>query len=661
MNDSLDKKLKQAQTSGISKKAVLSALSLLLIGGFLFWLLLVKGFVVMVAPQEAKATQVIAIEQGLGYVSEDKVYAVGDDVVIRVSAERFEPQLVALASAQSSNIEVVLQPSPATLMGSVNTEKGDTAWYINDQLAAVGQKIQQQLAPGNYQIVIDNPYFTPQQHTLSLERGLPYELNAQLEAVEGEIHIDSKPQGAQVFVQDQLQGKTPLTLPASGGAYGIRLEYSGYQVLEDKIEVTHSKPEPQRQYQLLPEQGRLVITTEPTGGLLLLNGSEQQTMEINVDAGRKHSLSYQKAGYYAASKSVNLKPGENRPLHFTLKAEIGKLQLQSNRPATVIANGKVIGKTPMTYQAQALPLTLKFTAKGYRTVTKTVIPKGNKTKVVKVQMLTEFEFKRQQGLPLFVDGLGIKMAKFRATPLTMGSPPNEKGRSRNEHQIKVRFSKPFWVSRHEISEAQYRAFDKSKADSKLPVTDISWLEAATYCNWLSQQEGLAPFYHIKNGRLLGVNAKAKGYRLLTEAEWEWLAKKAKRAKQTPFVWGSGERLPRKVGNFGDQSLKGAQPLFLADYNDGFAGKAPIGSFKADRVGLYDLAGNVSEWVHDRYTNTPPDTSRTYTDYLGSRRGDQFVIKGGNFKSGRLKELRAAKRRFSLNGNDTTGFRIARYD
>jgi formylglycine-generating enzyme required for sulfatase activity len=192
------------------------------------------------------------------------------------------------------------------------------------------------------------------------------------------------------------------------------------------------------------------------------------------------------------------------------------------------------------------------------------------------------------------------------------------------------------------------------------VTGVSWLEAAQYSNWLSQQEGLPVFYLFQNGRYLGVNASSNGYRLPTEAEWEWLAKKAKRSVSTVYVWGNQEKLRDNIGNFADKTMSGKQLIFFDDYTDGKTGVAEVGSFKADRVGLYDLDGNVSEWVHDYYTNGLPDTSRTHTDYLGSPRGETWVIKGANFESGRLRELRGAYREYSASGKATVGFRIARY-
>ena len=217
------------------------------------------------------------------------------------------------------------------------------------------------------------------------------------------------------------------------------------------------------------------------------------------------------------------------------------------------------------------------------------------------------------------------------------------------------------MSEKEITQGQFAAFTKEKVqNANLPITGISWLQAAEYCNWLSEQEGLPVFYQFSNGRYVGVNERSRGYRLPSEAEWEWLAKKSKRASSTIYVWGNQSNIRDNTENLADKSMQPNQLIFLADYEDKHAGVAEVGSYSADRNGLYDLAGNVSEWVHDKYTNSLPDISKTHTDYLGATRGDSWVIKGANFETGRIRDTRAAYREFSSSGKATVGFRIARY-
>ena len=193
-----------------------------------------------------------------------------------------------------------------------------------------------------------------------------------------------------------------------------------------------------------------------------------------------------------------------------------------------------------------------------------------------------------------------------------------------------------------------------------PVSDVRWGDAAAFANWLSAKEGLAPFYQITGDRVRGFDPTADGYRLLSEAEWEWLTRKAGRPARTIFPWGDGATVPRGAGNIADESANGVARNFVPNYNDGHARIAPVGSFVAEKSGLFDLTGNVSEWVHDWYSLEPPAKGSVATDPLGPSFGDSHVVKGSSWRSGTRTTLRAAYRDGLSAGRDDVGFRLGRY-
>jgi formylglycine-generating enzyme required for sulfatase activity len=86
----------------------------------------------------------------------------------------------------------------------------------------------------------------------------------------------------------------------------------------------------------------------------------------------------------------------------------------------------------------------------------------------------------------------------------------------------------------------------------------------------------------------------------------------------------------------------------------------VGSFPPEISGLFDLTGNVSEWVHDFYSLQPPDRRQVELNPLGPEFGDSHVIKGSSWKSGTRTQLRAAYREGGSSGSDEIGFRIGRY-
>ena len=88
--------------------------------------------------------------------------------------------------------------------------------------------------------------------------------------------------------------------------------------------------------------------------------------------------------------------------------------------------------------------------------------------------------------------------------------------------------------------------------------------------------------------------------------------------------------------------------------------APVGSFKANSKGIYDLGGNVAEWVHDFYDTSITIDNSNVPNPLGPERGDYHVIRGSSWRHGSITELRLSYRDYSDKARDDVGFRIARF-
>jgi formylglycine-generating enzyme required for sulfatase activity len=132
-----------------------------------------------------------------------------------------------------------------------------------------------------------------------------------------------------------------------------------------------------------------------------------------------------------------------------------------------------------------------------------------------------------------------------------------------------------------------------------PVVLVSWYDAVAYCNWKSISEGLEPCYSIDGDNTICDFSK-NGYRLLTEAEWEYIARDG--GKEIKYSWGNG--LPyidgKPAANIRDEALGMASSTkeIQAGYDDGYIYSSPVGSFEPNGLGIYDLGGNVYEWCWD---------------------------------------------------------------
>lgn len=259
---------------------------------------------------------------------------------------------------------------------------------------------------------------------------------------------------------------------------------------------------------------------------------------------------------------------------------------------------------------------------------------------------------------------------------TIGSPPDEPGRREDEGpQREIHIDRQFAVSRHEVTRRQYGAFlrdtnhkvsgqcvtDRRKpghwaADEQTNVHDpgfaqtedhpaacVSWNDAVAYVAWLNAKTG-------------------GGYRLLTEAEWEYVARAG---STTAYPWGRDiadgcahmngfdKVIMEKKGNL----YKGEAVPFAA-CSDGFLNTAPVGSFKPNKFGVYDMIGNLGEWVED-----------CSTDSYGARRADgtasqpdcsKRMVRGGSWGT-QPRQLRSAERiRYKPSDvDDSIGIRVAK--
>lgn len=641
--------------------AIASLIGLAVILALYFsWLFLTKGYAFVVSPERAAKTPEFNVVSGTALFMADKLYVFGSAAEVTVSAPKYKAASVVVDETSSSTINVTLVPLPATLTVTTSPQLDEVTWKINQEKVAVSPSLSTELEEGSYTVNASHPHYQDAQIQFDADIAQDIQRNIALTAIEGVISINSTPSGASVSLDKKEVGVTPLKINTQGGQYRVSVTKAGLEPLEDTIEVTNQRPLPTRNYNLQPLQAEIAVSMKPQGGVLTVNGKPVKA-NTRLDANKAHTVKYEKTGFIAQSQRVTLAPGETKALSFELEKELGRVVITASTDALVSIDGVKQGQTPLTLTLQALPHTVTFERDGYRKIQKTVTPSAKSSTKVHGDMLTEFEARRRDGTPLFATTLGIQLSLVTPKAFTMGSPANEKNRQRNEHQRDVSFSRQVWVSKHEITQAQFAAFKGKGGGTKLPVTNVSWDEAAAFTNWLSEKEGLTGFYIMQNKKVRGVDKASKGYRLPTEAEWEFVAKMHRRASSTAFVWGNQFRLRDKQGNFADASLRGKQTFILKDYDDGFADKAPVGSFKADRGGFYDLDGNVREWVHDIYSVTPQHQSGTYADYMGPGGQGKHVVKGASFKTGRLKNIRASVRSGESAPADDIGFRIARYE
>jgi formylglycine-generating enzyme required for sulfatase activity len=626
-----------------------------------------RGTRVDIIPEDAKEHAEIRVTKGLGFCVSDTVYSLAGNLVITASAPGFKAAVKEIDYAHLGKvIPLELFELPGRLIIEISgddAQQAKTAWRINGREAALADKLDLELEAGRYTVTIDNPFFQPKEIEVEIKRREQTLLEIELLPVEGELNISSKPSGATVFLDEEKVGVTPLQLARDGGRYSLRVAADNYVDTVEQLAITRADPKVDRKYQLELKKAKVHLELRPRGGTLLVDGIQVAEDQLFLDATVEHRLTYMKAGYYPATKTVLLAADEEKQLSFDLQEETGKVEISSSPAATVLIGGKDHGESPVSIDLPAVAHEITLRKPGYRSVSKTVKPQGAKVQKVSVTLLTEYQARLQEAPREYTNQAGIKLKLFAIQDeFIMGAPRSEKGQRANEFQRMIRLTKPFYAGLFEISNSQFGQFNRQKAagTDSTPVTSVSWQEAAAFCNWLSAKEKLRHFYNVANGQVSGFDTNSDGYRLLTEAEWEWLARKSGKPKQTIFTWGDETVIPPKVTNVADESAKGQVKYYVPNYNDGFPAVAPAGSFNRELSGLYDMAGNVSEWVHDVYSIVPPPVGTILSNPLGQQHGDAHVVKGANWRSGTITTLRPAFREGLTAGRDDVGFRIGRY-
>ncbi|MDS4031028.1 MAG: SUMF1/EgtB/PvdO family nonheme iron enzyme [Candidatus Contendobacter sp.] len=237
--------------------------------------------------------------------------------------------------------------------------------------------------------------------------------------------------------------------------------------------------------------------------------------------------------------------------------------------------------------------------------------------------------------------IGLELNWIEGGCFTMGSPPTERDRGRDEtpHEVCV---KGFWMGKNEISNRQFRRFrsahssgsfqGRSLNDDAQPAVNLTWDDARSFAEWLSWEAG-----------------SGQRFRLPTEAEWEYAARAG---ATTRYTWGND--IDPRQANFSDRNdPTGAS---MGNLDDGHAVTAPVGSYLPNALGLRDLTGNVWEWTCSDYNPTyNGDEQRCST--LRSNEG-QRTVRGGSWNNG-AGDLRVAKRlaRKPDYRDAMTGFRV----
>ncbi|MBR5241384.1 MAG: SUMF1/EgtB/PvdO family nonheme iron enzyme [Muribaculaceae bacterium] len=425
------------------------------------------------------------------------------------------------------------------------------------------------------------------------------------------LNINSSPQGATVYIDDEKAGTTPVTTkPIAAGEHSFQFRMPKYKTKTVKHNVQSGGGTQTITETLQPNFSTVTITV-PNQAEIYINNEKKGvgSWSGKLNAG-DYIVEARKESHHSTKTAINVKVGEN--INKTLEAPIpryGVLDLQTSpAKASVMIDGKEMGVTPQIIKNILIgkrSITLK--KEGYETLTKNVTIEEGKVQPEKLTLQKKTE---QQPIAVTqpkenktttkdftetIKGLNLQMVYVEGGTFTMGATSEQGSDARDDEKPshKVTLSS-YYIGKYEVTQAQWRAIMGKNPSyftgDNNPVEMVRWYEAQEFCKKLSELTG-------------------KKYRLPTEAEWEYAARGGKKSKGYKY---SGSN------NIED----------VAWYTSNSGSKThPVGQKQPNELGIYDMSGNVNEWCYDWYDSY---TSLPQTDPTGAASGSYRVNRGGSW-------------------------------
>ena len=511
-----------------------------------------------------------------------------------------EQQRIEAARVEQARVEREIQE--AAVKAQREKEDGDYAGML-ERIEAVADGAPRALIDATEPVVQTYLSTAPDRHKADAaavwaRRKLTWE-TYRLANAKGGLIVRTNPANAEVQVGGFALEKGPLVTlkEVKIGKYPVMVTAPGYEDFRADAEVNENNVA-ELTAMLVRSTGILQIESDPPGLVYALQGETPERLErsgrtparlADLPTGR-YQVTVQREGW---PQPVVETVAVERQKTALVSAEFaaGTLLVTSDPAgAVIVQNGKEVARTP--WQTDRVPGDYAFEVrlKGYKTasVRGTLVAKNE----LHLNAMLKKTRGAEEGQAWTVPDLNLEMAHIGPGTFTMGE-------NSDAHQVTL--TKPFWLGKTEVTQAQWEALMGSNpskfrnAAGDAPVERVSWNDAMQFCRKLTERERQAD-------RL----PEGYEYTLPTEAQWEF----ACRAGTTGSYGGSGnlDEMGWYTSNSGGTTH-------------------PVAQKQANAWGLYDMNGNVWEWCQDWYGNYP---GNSVTDPTGPSSGSGHVIRGGSW-------------------------------
>ncbi len=494
---------------------------------------------------------------------------------------------------------------------------------------------------------ISHSHYLPETLALDVVRGDRVHTRTTMRVGQGTLSLLSNPRGAWVELNGQrLEGVTPMAVDVPSGPAAVRMGLTERRVAEQQVIVLTGKTVEVNLSLNIDPHGSLTVDVSPADARVRLPELDVDYVPgVRIPMGEQ-LIEVSRPGYETQSVRYDVRYGDNRTsIRLTRALTTLRIQVQPPRAAVSLTYEQSPGvdKTVVYKPGMRLPVgevEISARAIGYRTAYRAIgLTAAGASLTLELQPMevTAGEVRRDA---LSSGGTAPAMVVIPPGNFIMGDP---QGPPSMQPATNRTLSQPFAVSVNEVTIGEFRRFaevagiemDERLVNPKEPVRYVKWSEAVAYTDWLTRETG-------------------NKYRLLTEAEWEYMA----RAGTDTDYW-FGDEIERlcEFANLADLSTKQIyREWAVTECDDGYGKLAPVGSYPANPFGVNDVHGNVSEWVLEcgipSYSTAADDGSRVNDGQSCSTHG----VRGGSWDS-QPEALRSRRRGFGRHRGDDRGIRL----
>ena len=638
--------------------------------GLLGWVLLsLQSVTVVVTPAEATVRG-----SGISWRSGQLLFLRPgpQGVTARAAGHRDMTRNIQVREGEPLRLDLRLEPLPGVL--ELDTG-GVVAQVFIDGAEAGRAPGSIEVAAGERTLTLRAPRFLDALQKVKVEgRGVRQPLRIEMRSNWGRLEASVSAGAASLSVDGAAALPMPVSLELPAGMH--RLEVAAPDVRPWRSAVLVKAGETLRvgPIELGAPDMTVSLRSQPTGAQVTVGGAFRGRTPIDVELapGVDHDVGFALQGYAPASRRIAALAGKREGMTVVLQPVLVALTVQGEPiDAEIWVDGVSRGDSPITLQLPARPYRVEVRHKGSEPQQFAVDLSAAVARTLDYSL-------RPAGRPegwkpaaaTLTTGAARMLQLMPPGTFVMGSERREQGRRANEPLRRITLSRPFYLAAREVTNGDFRRFRPAHASGAVDrrsidldgqsVTGVAWAEAVEYCNWLSAQDGLPPAYEKSGGDWTLRQPVTTGYRLPTEAEWEYAARQVPSAgRARRYEWGDDLPPPPGYANLAGTETAATLPRVLEGWQDEYPSVAPPGKHAANGLGLFDLTGNVSEWVHDAYASF--DAAGGGTDPFGpAATGSRRVIKGSNWRTAAFPELRPAWREGADGGSQDIGFRVARY-